>query len=499
MDVSDAFNKLKEQILICLDTNNPAGSSDSHMSKYDSKFLNDYARFDHTIIKNDTFLHQQHTSGLYIINNTNLEYFNNEQKSEIFLLKSQFLYRLNYITESKASILQSIQTWLHNHEAWLTWGQFSAALFKKSIKESMFANSRISAIVSVESAIKNVECSILLTDQHIEDLSCYIVCVLKSIQYMTNFDILLGNMTLSGIFTAPQNGANVGTDAMSNEIGESTTTNYHLHLSQVLYYCLYFNDENNKLIQVLLSHYKNIPVNHFIPYVPYLLQYMKSRACYTLSCSQENEQTKVHCKLFYINQIIIEVSKFYPESVLHYIRNEMESFSVMPNKIDRVKDGNKISCFKHHVEKIYQSIQRQYPMLTYSMNTFATQFTRLLMDKFGTITYIYQWLHIVIKHYVDQTEMYLTLPPKSQNASKQKLQFEAHDSVRAHIQNVLQKIALRNENVKGKLNLKSLPKNYMQLLDLSLLEVNSLFYEELNTFQLEHVDKEEFSLEKVSY
>ena len=88
MDVVDAFAKLREQIVNCL----VDGSA---------KMLN---------------------GGLNIINNTNLEYFNQEQKAELFRLKAMFLNKLGNQAKANNLFCQATMIAPSYARSWDTWG-----------------------------------------------------------------------------------------------------------------------------------------------------------------------------------------------------------------------------------------------------------------------------------------------------------------------------------------------------------------------------------------
>lgn len=116
MDISDCYGQLREQILVCL-------KSES-----------------------------QWNAGLNIINTTNLEYFNEMQKSELFRLKAVFQEHLGLVTESYASFSQSVQLCSSNGKAWYSWGEFCYDLFQ----QVKCTENAVSALVPI---VKAVECN----------------------------------------------------------------------------------------------------------------------------------------------------------------------------------------------------------------------------------------------------------------------------------------------------------------------------------------------------
>lgn len=93
MDVQDAFSKLREQVIICY--------------------------------QKPTELR----SGLNIINNTNLDYFNPVQKAELFRLKGLFLDSLGGKNEANQSFSYCLSICDNYSKGWLSWGKYCDKLF----------------------------------------------------------------------------------------------------------------------------------------------------------------------------------------------------------------------------------------------------------------------------------------------------------------------------------------------------------------------------------
>ena len=93
MDVQDAFSKLREQVLMCHDLPN------------------------------------EHRGGLSIINNTNLDYFNPQQKSELFRLKASFLSAMGGKNEANQAFSHALQICPSYAKGWLSWGKYCDALY----------------------------------------------------------------------------------------------------------------------------------------------------------------------------------------------------------------------------------------------------------------------------------------------------------------------------------------------------------------------------------
>jgi transformation/transcription domain-associated protein len=102
MDVSDAYLKLREQILLY---NNPD---------------NDLER----------------TGGLNLINTTNLSYFDSSQKSELFRLKAIFLASLRRTSKSNQAYCHSVQICPSHTKSWVSWGGLCSSLGTMTEKQA---------------------------------------------------------------------------------------------------------------------------------------------------------------------------------------------------------------------------------------------------------------------------------------------------------------------------------------------------------------------------
>ncbi|CAM9242622.1 unnamed protein product [Chrysoparadoxa australica] len=103
MDVQDAFEKLRQaflfgQIIIC------------HSSP------------------------SEHRGGLNIINNTNLDYFNSQQKAELFRLKAMFLSSLGAKQDANHAYSHAMQVCGGYGKGWLSWARYCDAIFAEQIK-----------------------------------------------------------------------------------------------------------------------------------------------------------------------------------------------------------------------------------------------------------------------------------------------------------------------------------------------------------------------------
>ncbi|OTB05774.1 hypothetical protein M426DRAFT_319454 [Hypoxylon sp. CI-4A] len=71
------------------------------------------------------------SSGLDVINNTNLNYFNNQQKAEFFTLKGMFLEKLNQKDDADAAYGTALYYDIGKAKAWAEWGYFNDRKFKE--------------------------------------------------------------------------------------------------------------------------------------------------------------------------------------------------------------------------------------------------------------------------------------------------------------------------------------------------------------------------------
>ena len=105
MDVSDAYLKLREQILLY---NNP----ESELER---------------------------TGGLNLINTTNLSYFDLSQKSELFRLKAIFLASLRRTSKSNQAYCHSVQICPSHTKSWISWGGLCSSLGSMTEKQAEHA------------------------------------------------------------------------------------------------------------------------------------------------------------------------------------------------------------------------------------------------------------------------------------------------------------------------------------------------------------------------
>lgn len=76
------------------------------------------------------------SAGLDVINNTNLGYFQQAQRSEFFTLKGVFLQHLQMQEEAQHAFSGAIQIDVNLAVGWAKWGQFNDQLFHRKLQES---------------------------------------------------------------------------------------------------------------------------------------------------------------------------------------------------------------------------------------------------------------------------------------------------------------------------------------------------------------------------
>ncbi|KAI1633644.1 FAT domain-containing protein [Biscogniauxia mediterranea] len=90
------------------------------------------------------------TSGLDVINNTNLNYFNAQQKAEFYTLKGMFLEKLNQKEDADAAYGTALYYDIGKAKAWAEWGYFNDRKFKEKPTDT---NSARQALTSYLQAI----------------------------------------------------------------------------------------------------------------------------------------------------------------------------------------------------------------------------------------------------------------------------------------------------------------------------------------------------------
>ncbi|RWA11133.1 hypothetical protein EKO27_g3975 [Xylaria grammica] len=96
------------------------------------------------------------SSGLDVINNTNLNYFNNQQKAEFYTLKGMFLEKLGQHTDADGAYGTALYYDISKAKAWAEWGYFNDRKFKADPSDT---NSARQAVCSYLQAIGSYKSS----------------------------------------------------------------------------------------------------------------------------------------------------------------------------------------------------------------------------------------------------------------------------------------------------------------------------------------------------
>ncbi|KAF2436802.1 hypothetical protein EJ08DRAFT_644409 [Tothia fuscella] len=94
-------------------------------------------------------------SGLDVINNTNLNYFGQQQKAEFYTLKGMFLNKLGQKVEANEAFGSALYFDIKLAKAWAEWGHYNDQLFKEDPKNLEKASSAISCYLEASSLYKN--------------------------------------------------------------------------------------------------------------------------------------------------------------------------------------------------------------------------------------------------------------------------------------------------------------------------------------------------------
>ncbi|KAI1284590.1 FAT domain-containing protein [Xylaria sp. FL0933] len=96
------------------------------------------------------------SSGLDVINNTNLNYFNNQQKAEFYTLKGMFLEKLGQHNDADGAYGTALYYDISKAKAWAEWGYFNDRKFKADPSDT---NSARQAVCSYLQAIGSYKSS----------------------------------------------------------------------------------------------------------------------------------------------------------------------------------------------------------------------------------------------------------------------------------------------------------------------------------------------------
>lgn len=96
-------------------------------------------------------------SGLDVINNTNLNYFNSQQKAEFYTLKGMFLAKLDHTNEANDAFGVSLHYDLRLAKAWSEWGQYSDQRFKADPSDMELAGNALNCYMEAAGLYKNAK------------------------------------------------------------------------------------------------------------------------------------------------------------------------------------------------------------------------------------------------------------------------------------------------------------------------------------------------------
>ena len=102
-------------------------------------------------------------SGLDVINNTNLNYFGQQQKAEFFTLKGMFLAKLNHKDEANDAFGTALYYDIRLPKAWAEWGYYNDSMFKAEPENIDRAAAAVSCYLEAASLFKNAKSRKLLS------------------------------------------------------------------------------------------------------------------------------------------------------------------------------------------------------------------------------------------------------------------------------------------------------------------------------------------------
>ncbi|GAM83910.1 hypothetical protein ANO11243_019000 [Dothideomycetidae sp. 11243] len=103
------------------------------------------------------------TAGLEVINNTNLNYFGNQQKAEFYTLKGMFLAKLNRKDESNEAFGTALYFDIKLPKAWAEWGRYNDNLFKDNPDDLDKAGNAISCYLEAAGQYRSAKARKLLS------------------------------------------------------------------------------------------------------------------------------------------------------------------------------------------------------------------------------------------------------------------------------------------------------------------------------------------------
>ena len=103
------------------------------------------------------------SSGLDVINNTNLNYFGQQQKGEFFTLKGMFLAKLNHKDEANDAFGTALYYDIRLPKAWAEWGFYNDQMFKEEPQNMERASAAVSCYLEAAGLYKNAKSRKLLS------------------------------------------------------------------------------------------------------------------------------------------------------------------------------------------------------------------------------------------------------------------------------------------------------------------------------------------------
>ncbi|KAI4255023.1 MAG: hypothetical protein LQ352_002768 [Teloschistes flavicans] len=102
-------------------------------------------------------------SGLEVINNTNLNYFGQQQKAEFFTLKGMFLAKLNHLDEANDAFGTALYYDIRLPKAWAEWGFYNDQMFKQEPQNMERASAAVSCYLEAAGLYKSAKSRKLLS------------------------------------------------------------------------------------------------------------------------------------------------------------------------------------------------------------------------------------------------------------------------------------------------------------------------------------------------
>ena len=103
------------------------------------------------------------SSGLEVINNTNLNYFGQQQKAEFFTLKGMFLAKLTHKEEANDAFGTALYYDIRLPKAWAEWGLYNDNEFKEKPSETKLGGAAVACYLEAAGLYKNAKCRKLLS------------------------------------------------------------------------------------------------------------------------------------------------------------------------------------------------------------------------------------------------------------------------------------------------------------------------------------------------